>query len=516
MRDHEPDTPSSSAPQDAAAAKPPRSGPIDFRLFVQSVQDYAIFMLDPEGRVQTWNAGAERIKGYKEGEIAGEHFSIFYPPEDVAAGKPEAELLVAAAEGRFEDEGWRVRKDGARFWANVVITAVRDETGRLVGFGKVTRDLTDRRRAEETLRRSEEGFRLLLGSVKDYAIFMLDPAGIVTSWNQGAETIKGYTAGEIIGRHFSAFYPPEDAAAGRPAREIEIARTEGRYEEEGVRVRKDGSRFWASVILTAVRNASGELVGFAKVTRDLTERKRAEDERLRLAQAREAVRLRDEFLVIASHELKTPLAALQLQLDSLGVIADLPERAVKQIGRAARSGARLVALIDTLLDVARVTAGRVVLTRERFEIGAAVHEVVDRFGAEAIQIVIREKGRVEGSWDRLRVEQIITNLIGNAVKYGAGKPIEIKIASDGRVVSVTVTDHGPGIAEEDQGRIFSKFERAVPEQHFGGLGLGLYIGRQLAEAHGGSIEVESKLGTGATFTLRLPIDPPARSAEEAG
>lgn len=250
-----------------------------FRTLVGGVKDYAIFLLDPVGFVASWNPGAERIKGYRAEEIIGRHFSTFYPQEAIDRGWPEEELRRAAADGRIEDEGWRLRKDGSRFWANVVITALRDEAGVLRGFGKVTRDLTERRKAEEQLRASEERFRMLVGGVRDYAIFMLDPGGHVLTWNVGAERIKGYRAEEILGRHFSTFYTPEDLASGRTEMELEVAVREGAYEEEGWRVRKDGSRFWASVVITALRDESGVLRGYSKVTRDVTERR--ESERIR-------------------------------------------------------------------------------------------------------------------------------------------------------------------------------------------------------------------------------------------
>ncbi len=259
-----------------------------FRLMVENVRDYAIFMLDVAGRVATWNVGAQRIKGYSAEEIVGQHFSRFYVPEDVQARKPERELQVAAAEGRCEDEGWRVRKDGSRFWANVVITAFRSADGALLGFAKVTRDLTGRHRAEQALRETEERFRLLVDGASDYALFMLDPAGRVVSWNAGAERITGYSPHEILGQHISRLYPPQDAQAGKPERGLQLAAVEGRWEDEGWRVRKDGSRFWANVVVTALRSTDGALLGFAKLTRDLTERRRAEtvlrqnEERLRL------------------------------------------------------------------------------------------------------------------------------------------------------------------------------------------------------------------------------------------
>jgi PAS domain S-box-containing protein len=250
------------------------------RLLVDSVQDYAIFALDVDGRILSWNAGAERIKGYTADEIIGKHFSIFYPPEKLAIGFPEFELREAARVGRFEDQGWRLRKDGTPFWANVVITALRDSQGTLVGFAKVTRDLTDRRAAEEELRLSEERFRLLVHSVKDYAIFMLDPSGRVATWNEGAERIKQYSAEDIIGQHFSIFYPAEKVAEGFPDYELREAARTGRFEDEGYRVRKDGSQFWANVVITALRDDNGKLIGFGKVTRDLTERRLAEQRAL--------------------------------------------------------------------------------------------------------------------------------------------------------------------------------------------------------------------------------------------
>jgi PAS domain S-box-containing protein len=265
-----------------------------FRLLVESVVDYAIFLLDPGGHIASWNMGAARIKGYTANEIIGKHFSIFYPRQDIAAGKCERELAIATEQGRYEEEGWRLRKDGSRFWASVVITAMRDREGRLVGFGKVTRDLTERRRADEELKRSEERLRLLISSVKDYAIFILDPTGHVASWNSGAERLKGYSAGEIIGQHFSRFYPEEDVRAGKCEMELAGAQKDGRFEDEGWRVRKDGSRFWANVVITPVRDEAGTLVGFAKVTRDLSETKRHEEERVALARTEEARRVAEE------------------------------------------------------------------------------------------------------------------------------------------------------------------------------------------------------------------------------
>jgi PAS domain S-box-containing protein len=283
------------------------------RLLVESVQDYAIFALDAQGYILSWNAGAQRFKGYTAEEIVGKHFSIFYPQERIAEGYPEYELREAARVGRFEDEGWRLRKDGTRFWANVVITALRDSSGELVGYAKVTRDLSERREAEEALRLSEERFRLLVQGVKDYAIFLLDPQGHIATWNAGAQRIKGYTSEEIIGKHFSIFYPPERVAERFPQYELKVATEVGQYEDEGWRVRKDGTRFWANVLITALRNKRGELVGFGKVTRDLTERRMAEERALedaRRVAAEEAARREADIARDRSDRLQELTASL--------------------------------------------------------------------------------------------------------------------------------------------------------------------------------------------------------------
>ncbi|MBV9860575.1 MAG: PAS domain S-box protein [Alphaproteobacteria bacterium] len=262
-----------------------RLGEEPLRLLVDGVKDYAIILLDPHGRIATWNEGARRLKGYTQAEIIGRSMKLFYPPEAVAAGLPDRLLAQAAAEGRVEDEGWRVRKDGSRFFADVILTPVHSAAGELLGFAKITRNISQRKQAEDALRLSEERFRLLVSGVKDYAIIMLDPAGLIVTWNEGARRLKGYTQAEIIGHSMKKFYPPEAIAAGLPDRLLAQAAAEGRVEDEGWRVRKDGSRFFANVVLTAMRDAGGALTGFAKITRDITERKENE-EKLRASEAR--------------------------------------------------------------------------------------------------------------------------------------------------------------------------------------------------------------------------------------
>ena len=315
------------------------------RLLVESVQDYAIFALDPDGYILSWNAGAQRFKGYTADEIIGKHFSIFYPHEKIASGFPEYELREAARTGRFEDEGWRLRKDGSRFWASVVITALRDHTGTLVGYAKVTRDLTERRATDQALRLSEERFRLIVQGVRDYAIFMLDPTGHVATWNDGAQRIKQYSADEIIGKHFSIFYPPEKIAEQFPQYELKEAERTGHFEDEGWRIRKDGSRFWANVVITALRDADGHLIGFSKVTRDLTERKASEEraiEDARRVAAEEAARLGAD----ASRERIERLQQLTALLAAAHTIADITKIVFSEGFRTFHVDAGALATID--------------------------------------------------------------------------------------------------------------------------------------------------------------------------
>jgi PAS domain S-box-containing protein len=365
-------------------------------------------------------------------------------------------------------------------------------------------------------RPGDEAFRVLVESVKDYAIFMLDPTGVITTWNAGAERLKGYRAVEIIGKHFSTFYPDAEVAAGKPDRELEIASAEGRYEEEGWRVRKDGSLFWANVVITAVYDRDATLRGFAKVTRDLTERRRAEQERIELAHAQEAIRIRDEFLSIASHELRTPLNALLLHAAALEILirrafanqADADALADKAVS-ISKQGRRLEELIAKLLDVTRLSTGKLSITPELVDLVKIVQDEIATYLPEAERsgCVVRLSAppRVRGFWDPLRLAQIVTNLLSNALKFGRRNPIDITVQVDGNTVQITVRDRGIGIAPAEQSRIFQRFERGTSPPSYGGLGLGLYIVERLAQAHGGSVRVESIVGEGSTFTVELPI-----------
>jgi PAS domain S-box-containing protein len=365
---------------------------------------------------------------------------------------------------------------------------------------------------------SDARFRLLVDAVKDYAIFMLDPKGHVVTWNEGAKRIKGYEASEIIGQHFSRFYDEPQKSDGTCDRELEIAVRDRRFEDEGWRVRKDGSRFWANVVITPLRDRNDQLVGFTKVTRDLTDRRRLQDEQLRAAKAEEAVRVRDEFLSLVSHELKTPLTILQMQLDTLpGSLGDPSDQKVAiKLGRAAESSGRLARLIDSLMDVAAMATGRFVLNVQRFDLGESLRRVVDYLAPAATrarcEVSLHTEGDLIGQWDQLRLEQAVINLISNALKYGFGKPIQLRLRRQGEEVWLDVRDHGPGIPAADLDRIFGRFERTSSSLNSGGLGLGLYFIHEIAAAHGGSITVQNIPGEGACFQLRLPVRPPAAAA----
>ncbi len=479
------------------------------QLLIDSVRDYAIFMLDAKGTIETWNLGAELIKGYKAHEIIGQHIERFYPPEDVAAGRPRRLLAEAREYGRVEDEGWRVRKDGTRFWADVVITAVRGAEGEMHGFLKVTRDLTERRLADQARLAQEHRFRILVERAREYAIFMLDPKGFVATWNEGAERIKGYRAEEIIGQHFSRFYPPEVVASGRYEAELEQALATGRFEDEGWRLRKDGSQFWASVVIAPLYDQHGTHIGFSKITRDMSERVRSEQERIALAHAEEALRLRDEFFSIAAHELRTPLVALQLQIDSLRL--QTPETQPKQISkldRAARNVQRMSELISSLLDVARIAKGELNLSLKRVDLGSVVDEVVDRLEETAAAAGCKVAASIEqgivGDWDPLRVGQLVANLLANAFKYAKGSPVDVSLARDGDEVVMRVEDRGRGIAPEYLETVFNRFERAGTRDATG-MGLGLWVAREIAIAHGGTIYAANREGGGATIEARLPV-----------
>jgi PAS domain S-box-containing protein len=365
------------------------------------------------------------------------------------------------------------------------------------------------RGTREATRPHDERFRVLVESIKDYAIFMLDADGRVATWNAGAQRIKGYAAHEIIGRHFSVFHPDDAIPTGKCEHELRIAARDGRVEDEGWRLRKDGSRFWANVVITELRDPAGALIGYAKVTRDLTERRQLEEERVRVAHAEEAIRLRDEFLSLASHELRTPLTVLRLQLEALRERIAVDDRAtLTKLERSDRAGRRLTELVDALLDVSRIATGRFTLHLEQADLADIVATAVDRLHEAAVHARCALSVTADhaiGTWDRSRIDQIVTNLVSNAIRYAAGSPIAVTVERRAGDAVIEVRDGGPGLPDGLLGRIFERFERGTSMCHYAGLGLGLYVVRQITEAHGGQVTAENAAGGGACFTVRLPL-----------
>lgn len=485
-----------------------------FRLLVEGIRDYGIFMLDPEGHVISWNVGASLIKGYSASEIIGRHFSVFYPKDALDRAWPAHELERAAQDGRFEDENWRLRKDGSRFWARVVITAVRDDSGSLVGFSKVTNDLTDRRRHEEALRLSEERFRLLVDGVKDYAIIMLDREGYIRTWNAGAQLISGYSSEQIVGQHFSVLYPQEAKDRGWPRHELTVATIKGRFEEEGWRIRRDGTRFFASVIIAAVYDADGALTGFAKVTRDITDRQRLEA-------LVKSTREMTEFLAMLSHELRNPLAPIRNAVAVLE-LQNNDDPTVKW-GREviARQTAQLSHLVDDLLDVSRMASGKIVLDKQPMDLRAIVAHA---FEAALPQTAERNhvlsvnlpESAVWVNGDALRLTQVVTNLLTNAIKYTPeGGRIGLSLFEVDNDARLHVIDTGIGLREDQLENVFDLFsqgERSLARSE-GGLGVGLTLVRRILDMHEGSVVARSEgVGQGSSFEVCLPLL--RRSAEE--
>ncbi|MGA0555391.1 PAS domain S-box protein [Larkinella sp. VNQ87] len=540
-----------------------------YRLMVEGVKDYAIFLLDSGGHIVTWNQGAKRIKGYSTSEILGKHFSTFYTREDLESQKPANELKIAIETGKYEEEGWRVKKDGSVFWANVVITTLYNDQNELIGFSKVTRDLTERREVAEKLRQSEEQYRSLVEQILDYGIFMLDEHGRIISWNEGARRINGYLTEEILNKHFSIFYPKEDLLNGKPAYELKVAREVGKYEEEGWRIRKDGSLFWAHILITAVYNSTQTLIGFSKVTRDLTERKNTEkalresyeQQRLlmqelqsineELAATNEELAATNEelgesnrllvesnqslqqFAFVASHDLQEPLRKIQQFGDLLkSQYLAKPEEGIELLGRMQAAASRMSILIRDLLAYSRLS------TRQQATNPVSLTQVV-RAVLTDLELVIQETGaRIEIEplpvvlGDASQLGQLFQNLISNALKFRRlnqspeNQPAAVipQICINAQVVASTdlpasikppsaaetfhqikVTDNGIGFDEKYLNRIFQVFQRLHGRSEYAGTGIGLAICQKVVTNHGGAITASSKIGHGSTFSVYLPV-----------
>jgi PAS domain S-box-containing protein len=484
-----------------------------FRLLVQGVIDYAIFMLDPDGIVSSWNSGAERIKQYSAQEAIGRHFSIFYSEEDRQSGLPQRALETARREGKYEAEGWRVRKDGTRFLASVVIDAIHED-GKLVGFAKITRDITEQKKQQNALIDSESKFRLLVSGVTDYALYMLDPDGIVSNWNAGGQRIKGYAPEEIIGQHFSRFYTAADQAAGRPARALDLARKTGRYEEEGWRVRKDGTFFWASVVIDAIRNEAGELLGFAKITRDITERRENQQKMQRIQQQLAESQKLDALGQLTggvAHDFNNLLMIVSGNIHRLRrKLGKDPEslRSIEAIETATKRGSTLT---SQLLSFAR----RQRLNPETLDLPQrikSVFEVLDTgLGSSATLVLRIEPDIWPVTADAAELETTLVNLIVNArdaMPEGGSVTIEARNVTLregthlGDHVAISVRDTGVGIPADVLDKVFDPFFTTKPVGK--GTGLGLSQVHGFAHQAGGTVSISSELGKGTTVTICLP------------
>jgi PAS domain S-box-containing protein len=468
-----------------------------FKLFVDSVQDYAIFMLDPKGNVTTWNTGAERIKGYQASEIIGRHFSAFYPAEDVNSGKPGSLLDIAEREGHAEDEGWRIRKGGTRFWARVTLTAIRDESGKLIGFGKVTRDLTDQKRAELLVRRHQERLQLFVQCVQDYALFLLDPEGYITTWNSGAERIKGYKASEIIGQHFSCFYPPEERAE-KPKYELKIAAKTGRFEDEGWRLRKDGSKFWANVIITALRDETGSLIGFGKVTRDLTQRMLAEkslqeSQRKLKDLTRHLLHTQEEERRRIGRELHDSLgqylSVIKMKLDSMGSGSTDPGE-IMQCSSFVEECIREVRTISYLLYPPMLEELGL-----RFAILWYLDGFSKRSGIKTALDIPEDFQRLSRDAE-LALFRVLQECLTNVQRHSGSQTAAIKVMVDNQEVVLEVRDQGRGLP--------SSVLQEGARDWTGSLGVGLRGMSERLHQLGGKLDISSG-ESGTTVRAAMPL-----------
>jgi PAS domain S-box-containing protein len=488
-----------------------------FKLLVQAVTDYAIYMIEPDGTIASWNAGAERLKGYTQEEVIGQNFSRFFTPEDRAAHKPTNALKTAAETGRWEDEGWRVRKDGTRFWALAVLDSIKDRDGNLIGFAKITRDMTERRTAQLALTENERRFRLLVASVIDYALFTLDLNGNIQSWNPGAERLKGYSDREVIGKHFSIFYTEDARAAGDPQRVLQTALTQGRFEGEGWRVRKDGSRFWANVVVDVIRDEGGKIIGFTKITRDISERRALEQAKEQLYQAQKMETV-GQLTGGVAHDFNNLLTAVSGSHALLRRIVSDP-RALNLLDTAERAVARGAKLTQQLLAFSRQHQLQPQKTNSNELITSSEALLRHAAGERALLRLDLLPRLWSTNIDQTHFQSALLNLVVNArdaleeeagavtvktrnVHLDEKRASALGEISAGDYVLIAVHDNGKGMTTEIKSRAVEPFFTTKAPGRGSGLGLSQVYG--FARQSNGQIEIDSTPGNGTTVRMFLP------------
>jgi PAS domain S-box-containing protein len=512
-----------------------------FQKIFDEIEDYAIILLNTEGNIINWSKGAEKLKQYKDYEVIGQNFQVFFLAEDRDNELPQRLLDLAASQGRAVDEGWRVRKDQTRFWGNSTLTALHGDQGEIIGFSHITRHVTDQNGAEdelrtstrelqvknEALKKSEERYHRMIAEVEDYAIILLSPEGNIENWNAGAEKIKGYTANEIIGRNFSLFYTPEDSQKGLPQTLLAEAQSKGKAIHEGWRVRKDGSRFWGSIVITAVHATDGSIIGFSKVTRDLSERKEAEETMHQYLLELESKNVElEQFAYVASHDLQEPLRKIKTFSDLIDKDKKNEANISKYLAKINASASRMTLLIRSVLNYSRITRSE----EEKVEtdLTTILEDIISDF-----ELLLAEKnGRIEYEplpsimAVPLQMNQLFSNIIGNALKYNYNPPF-IKVTStvvssdevinrplilpDGDYLQLKFSDNGIGFEQHYENLIFSMFQRLHSKEEFSGTGIGLALCKRIMDIHFGHITVRSQPNVGSDFYVYFPNKQPLSS-----
>ncbi|GAC1311731.1 MAG: PAS domain-containing sensor histidine kinase [Mucilaginibacter sp.] len=496
-----------------------------YQKMVEEIQDYAIILMDKDGIIRNWNKGAEKIKFYTEQEILGKHFSIFYLKEDLDSNLPQKLMNEARLTGRAGQEGWRKRKDGSRFWGSITITALHDDDNEVIGYCKVTRDLTEKKITEDALRMSEERYHQMIAEVQDYAIILLGVDGTIENWNAGAESIKGYAGKDVVGKNFELFYTPEDRAVNLPATLLKEARDNGKAVQEGWRVRKDGTRFRGTIIITALHGKDGSVIGFSKVTRDLTHQKEA-DEKLAAYTAELETQNGEleQFAYVASHDLQEPLRKIQTFTELIQENYHDEAFVKKYFEKLDMSARRMSELVKSLLNYSRLSKDRDKEDPSLTEVD--LNTVVDEVKLDFELLIEEKKAFISAETmpkvraNHTQLGQLFSNLISNSLKFSKNDPvirISTKIVGKDQIANppkplvnanyhqITFEDNGIGFEQQYSSMIFSLFQRLHGKQDFAGTGIGLALCKKIVENHGGFITAASELGKGATFNVYLPV-----------